>query len=87
MGEIGQHNNKFYNRVISNENKFSQTCKEFVHTICLTWKTLNARVKTTGRLDQRNNFTITNEDKREPPISTLKRATNSQIKTNPQLVQ
>ena len=36
---------------------------------------------------QRNNFTIINEDTREPPTSSLKRATNSQIKTNPQLVQ
>ena len=25
--EIGQHNNKLYNRVIDNENKFPQTCK------------------------------------------------------------
>ena len=40
-----------------------------------------------GRPDQRNNSTIINEDTREPPTSALKHATNSQIKTNPQLVQ
>ena len=26
-GEIGQHNNKLYQKVIGSENKFSQTCK------------------------------------------------------------
>lgn len=26
-GEIGQHNNKLNNRIISNENKFFRTCK------------------------------------------------------------
>ena len=40
-----------------------------------------------GRPDQRNNSTIINKDTRKPPTSELKRATNNQIKINPQLVQ
>ena len=33
-----------------------------------------------SRPNQRNNFTIINEDTREPPISALKHAMNSQLK-------
>ena len=40
-----------------------------------------------GRPDQKINSTIINEDIRESPTSALKYATNSQIKTNPKLVQ
>ena len=43
--------------------------------------------KTTSRPDQRNNSIIINKDTRESPTSTLKCATNSQIKTDHQLVQ
>ena len=40
-----------------------------------------------GHPDQRNNSTIINKDTRESLTSALRRATNSQIKTDPQLVQ
>ena len=46
----------------------------------LTTTTPNARVKITGRLDQKNNFTIINKGTRESPTSALKLATNIQNK-------
>ena len=39
-----------------------------------------------GRPNQKNNSTIINEDTREPLTNTLKRATNSQIKIDLQLI-
>ena len=43
-------------------------------------------MKKEGEKDQRNNFTVINEDTRKTPTSALKHVTNSQIKKT-QLVQ